>query len=95
MVRRGQMTQDEADKLIREADDANGKRRPHPVPPPSKVPKPAPIVVTSPGATHAAASHVPADRTPRTSLARMGAARMGQYTCEQRTRGTSEEGGGH
>jgi len=24
----------------------------------------------------------------------MGAARMEQYTCEQRTRGTSEEGGG-
>ena len=26
MVRRGQMTQDEADKLIREAEDAQGKR---------------------------------------------------------------------
>ena len=28
MVRRGQMTQDEADKLIREAEDANSKRKP-------------------------------------------------------------------
>lgn len=42
MVRRGQMTQDEADKLIREAEDADSKRKPHPVPPPSKVPKPPP-----------------------------------------------------
>ncbi len=42
MVRRGQMTQEEADKLIREADDANAKRKPHPVPPPSRVPKPTP-----------------------------------------------------
>jgi polyhydroxyalkanoate synthesis regulator phasin len=28
MVRRGQMTQDEADRLIREAEDARGKRTP-------------------------------------------------------------------
>jgi hypothetical protein len=28
MVRRGQMTQDEADRLIREAEDARGKRAP-------------------------------------------------------------------
>jgi hypothetical protein len=42
MVRRGQMTQDEADKLIREAEEADGKRKPHPVLPPSKVPKPPP-----------------------------------------------------
>ena len=31
-----------ADKLIREAEEADGKRKPHPVPPPSKVPKPPP-----------------------------------------------------
>jgi hypothetical protein len=42
MVRRGQMTQDEADKLIREAEEADGKRKPHPVLPPSKIPKPPP-----------------------------------------------------
>src|SRR5579864_4491336 len=42
MVRRGQMTQEEADKLIREAEVADAKRNPHPVPPPSRVPKPPP-----------------------------------------------------
>ena len=42
MVRRGQMTQEEADKLIREAEAADAKRNPHPVPPPSRVPKPPP-----------------------------------------------------
>src|ERR1700684_3996169 len=36
MVRRGQMTQEEADKLIRDAEIADGKRNPHPVPPPSR-----------------------------------------------------------
>jgi hypothetical protein len=30
MVRRGQMTQDEADRLIREAEEAQGKRGPRP-----------------------------------------------------------------
>ena len=39
MVRRGQMTQDEADKLIREAEEAHGKRNPGFVPP-----KAAPVV---------------------------------------------------
>ena len=43
MVRRGQMTQEEADKLIREAEVADAKRNPHPVPPPSRVPKPPPV----------------------------------------------------
>jgi polyhydroxyalkanoate synthesis regulator phasin len=42
MVRRGQMTQEEADKLIREAEAADAKRNPHPVPPPSRAPKPPP-----------------------------------------------------
>ena len=41
MVRRGQMTQDEADKLIREAEEAHGKRNPgaglhKPAPPPTE-----------------------------------------------------------
>jgi hypothetical protein len=39
MVRRGQMTQEEADKLIREAEDANSKRKPF-VKPPAPEPKP-------------------------------------------------------
>jgi hypothetical protein len=49
MVRRGQMTQDEADKLIREAEDAHVKRggsRLPPTPPPKVVvakPTPAPV----------------------------------------------------
>ncbi len=43
MVRRGQMTQEEADKLIREAEAADAKRKPHPVLPPSRQPKPAPV----------------------------------------------------
>jgi polyhydroxyalkanoate synthesis regulator phasin len=45
MVRRGQMTQDEADKLIREAEDANAKRKPaatkSPAAPPSRAAAPA------------------------------------------------------
>jgi len=51
MVRRGQMTQEEADKLIREAEDAAAKRNVNLPPPPSKVPKPPPppvAVVTAP-----------------------------------------------
>ena len=41
MVRRGQMTQDEADKLIREAEEAHGKRNPGWVPPKAAAPAPA------------------------------------------------------
>lgn len=40
MVRRGQMTQDEADKLIREAEEAHGRRNPGAIAP--KVSAPAP-----------------------------------------------------
>ena len=40
MVRRGQMTQDEADKLIREAEEAHGKRNPGATP--ARAPAPAP-----------------------------------------------------
>jgi hypothetical protein len=49
MVRRGQMTQDEADKLIREAEEAHGKRNPGAIPPKANAasteraaPRPAP-----------------------------------------------------
>ena len=41
MVRRGQMTQDEADKLIREAEEAHGKRNPGSTPPPGSLPPPS------------------------------------------------------
>lgn len=47
MVRRGQMTQDEADKLIREAEEAHGKRHPHAV------------TTTSTRSTSAPADHAP------------------------------------
>jgi hypothetical protein len=63
MVRRGQMTQDEADKLIREAEEAHGKRNPGAPPTrssysnpdhgsskqaPKVVEKPAPVAVAAP-----------------------------------------------
>jgi hypothetical protein len=52
MVRRGQMTQDEADKLIREAEEAHGKKNPGFVPPPRRTDYPpehsAPRVVSRP-----------------------------------------------
>lgn len=41
MVRRGQMTQEDADKLIREAEEANSKRKPGSAP--AKAAAPAPI----------------------------------------------------
>jgi hypothetical protein len=52
MVRRGQMTQDEADKLIREAEEAHGKRHPGAITPKSATSadhsgaRPAPKVVS-------------------------------------------------
>ena len=67
MVRRGQMTQEEADKLIREAEAADAKRKPHPVPPPSRVPKPpppekveaSPVVATAPSLANTAIFRAP------------------------------------
>ena len=41
MVRRGQMTQDDADRLLREAEDAAAKRPKPPAPPPRIVTAPA------------------------------------------------------
>ena len=43
MVRRGQMTQDEADKLIREVEESQGTRRPSVVPARPAQPRPEPI----------------------------------------------------
>jgi polyhydroxyalkanoate synthesis regulator phasin len=60
MVRRGQMTQDEADKLMREVEASHSKRKPF-TPPPSVVVKAAPKVEPShatPVVKHAAAPHV-------------------------------------
>ncbi len=72
MVRRGQMTQEEADRIIREAEEAHGKRKPAgkqaatlPPSPPVVTPpikKPTAPVAEKPAATHVApqpASHPP------------------------------------
>jgi hypothetical protein len=53
MVRRGQMTQEEADKLIRQVEEHQPKRKAAPPPPPP--PKPAPATHAAP--SHAAPSH--------------------------------------
>src|SRR5688500_9507129 len=70
MVRRGQMTQDEADKLIREAEEAHGKRNPGAAKSsaatgdqaPKLTPKPAPkpVVVAPPPVAPAAPARVSA-----------------------------------
>ena len=62
MVRRGQMTQDEADKLIREAETSDAGRKPHPVPPPSRVPKPPPVV--RPDVGHIVGAGIPTPQRP-------------------------------
>jgi polyhydroxyalkanoate synthesis regulator phasin len=49
MVRRGQMTQDEADKLMREVEASHGKKRP--APPPISVPPKAPAARVEPAHT--------------------------------------------
>jgi polyhydroxyalkanoate synthesis regulator phasin len=53
MVRRGQMTQEEADRLIREAEDAASKRKVNLPPPPSKQPKPVVVAAPPPAAAPA------------------------------------------
>ena len=59
MVRRGQMTQDEADKLMREVEASHSKRKPF-TPPASVAAKTAPKVETSHSATLAKHAHAPA-----------------------------------
>jgi outer membrane biosynthesis protein TonB len=58
MVRRGQMTQEEADKLMREVEASHSKRKP--LTPPVGSPKPAPKV----DATHTHAPAVQRQHTP-------------------------------
>ena len=61
MVRRGQMTQEEADKLIRQVEEHQPKRKAAPPPPPPAKPAPAPHAAPSHAApSHAAHSHEPA-----------------------------------
>jgi hypothetical protein len=63
MVRRGQMTQEEADKLMREVEASHAKRKPF-TPAASAGPKAAPKVESShhPATTHHTATHHPAAR---------------------------------
>ena len=51
MVRRGQMTQEEADKLMREVEASHAKRKPSAPPAPSVL-RPPPRVETTPAASH-------------------------------------------
>jgi polyhydroxyalkanoate synthesis regulator phasin len=59
MVRRGQMTQDEADKLMREVEASHAKRKPF-TPPASVAAKTAPKVEASHSATVVKHAHAPA-----------------------------------
>jgi hypothetical protein len=61
MVRRGQMTQEEADKLMREVEASHAKRKPF-TPPASAAPKAA----TKVEASHHPATHHPATHHPAT-----------------------------
>src|SRR5688572_738593 len=81
MVRRGQMTQDEADKLIREAEEAHGKRNPGAIPTRSTsgpadhahrpTPKPVekPVAVAAAPAPKPAAAPVAAPPAPKVAVA--------------------------
>jgi hypothetical protein len=76
MVRRGQMTQEEADKLIREAEDAHGKRHPGAVLPRSSsansdhsAARAAPKLVEKPTAPAAAATPAAPTISPKPAAA--------------------------
>src|SRR5678810_1370728 len=56
MVRRGQMTQEEADKLIRQVEEHQPKRKAAPPPPPVKTPS-APAKAVSAHVSHAKPAH--------------------------------------
>jgi hypothetical protein len=69
MVRRGQMTQDEADKLIREVEESQGPRRPsaapaRPVQPRADAIRPEPARPDSDGKKHAVSAPVAAPSQP-------------------------------
>lgn len=63
MVRRGQMTQDEADKLMREVEASHAKRKPF-TPPPSVTAKAAPKADATHHATHSTHSAPTAKHAP-------------------------------
>lgn len=74
MVRRGQMTQDEADKLMREAELVNAKRPPHPVPPPSRTKAAADAKIAAANALAKSAASAPAAPAAASSSAKPAAA---------------------
>lgn len=63
MVRRGQMTQEEADKLIRQVEEHQPKRKAAPPPPP---PKPAPLHAPSHAPSHVVSHHPVSHAAPAT-----------------------------
>lgn len=80
MVRRGQMTQDEADKLIREVEESQGPRRPSTAP--ARPPQPRAEVIRteaprpdSDGKKHPVSAHVAAPARPAAKPAAKPAAR--------------------
>lgn len=73
MVRRGQMTQDEADKLIREVEEAQSKRKGARPPAPAEKPAPARAAVTP--KAPAAKSAAPRTAHPKPAAARKTAKR--------------------
>jgi len=86
MVRRGQMTQDEADKLIREAEEAHGRRNPgavskppaaadhHPARPAPKAPEKAAAGAAAVPTAKPAAAAATTKPAPKPSAARKPAA---------------------
>src|SRR3954463_11651163 len=61
MVRRGQMTQEEADKLMREVEASHAKRKPSSPPPAAPLPSRAPMPAAAPASHHAPpVRHTPA-----------------------------------
>ncbi|MFL5523071.1 MAG: hypothetical protein ACJ8AF_03080 [Gemmatimonadaceae bacterium] len=61
MVRRGQMTQEEADKLMREVEASHAKRKPSSPPPAAPLPARAPMPAAAPATNHAPpVRHTPA-----------------------------------
>ena len=76
MVRRGQMTQEEADKLMREVEASHAKRKPTTPPAPSVLRPPprvepvqAPHVVSHAAVSHAPVSHPTASHAPAVATA--------------------------
>jgi hypothetical protein len=88
MVRRGQMTQDEADKLIREVEESQGPRRPSTAP--ARPPQPRPEVIRaepprpdSDGKKHAVSAHVAAPARPAAKPAAKPAARAAARSAKK------------